>query len=723
MAISFDDFKQIIKTKSPEYINISDNTVTLKQGYYLFNKNIIFPKYPDDFMLINSHVFNRTDIGRARGSGAYDISLPYTNINSDIVTYMPFMSMSLSILDSGAKILWYTVRNVESANQNDFFGYREDIGWNEPRARAMYIKSDITQTYADDSSSLDILLFNICIFLMKDTNIEYYSFNNPPNDPGGDLSIRKTVTDDRGIEITNTENFEFNIKINGILTTNSPLNLKNGQSTIIYDFSNEDVFEVTEVGDGTGRYQIKKDNLIEKFGEDNVIENAPSLTVRSNFNAGEQIEVEFVNIDKEAPPPIEQANLIITKEVISDIEADKEIPFPFKVTISDDVQEFTLKHTEQKLLEGYNVGEEYTIEEKEVSDFLGITKNGIIQSGGTTVKFINKRTEPQPIEPTITVEKLVKDEFSSTRELFNFDIAIEGLEDNKKSFYLSNGQSRTFTAEDFKLSSLKGTSIVITETYFSNDYIPETNPVIVNIIDKPINVTFWNNRKTIPPSPPAIFRNTVISGLGEKEERINEITPDDVATFRNFALGYNADIRNIGGVMDIADHNFYAEKISPTTVRITDGICFAYGYVGYCLGREIDFFPPAVEQYQIIYAEIDRSVIPNKISIKTKNNQSSSNILLNTFRQDVLSVIKTGKFQVPLWLVRLSNNGIEELISKRPLRKYIDNAVYSDNTSRISGTIAANVTVEGDMKPLDTNDKTIATTEWAKAVIEQEIRR
>lgn len=210
-----------------------------------------------------------------------------------------------------------------------------------------------------------------------------------------------------------------------------------------------------------------------------------------------------------------------------------------------------------------------------------------------------------------------------------------------------------------------------------------------------------------------------ISGIGDKDTRENEITADDLATLRHNIVGYEY------GIIKDDNHDFdcIEDDDSNSIVHLTDGIAFAYGYFGYCPAVDITFLLPAVEQYQLIYMEIDKSVIPNACTIKTKNNMSNPYINANTFRQDQLSTVKTGVFQIPLWQIHLSNQGIETLTDLRALKSSIKFVTHSDISNHINdnGIIENNVTSATGI--ISTNDTTLATTEFVdlliKSVIEE----
>lgn len=195
----------------------------------------------------------------------------------------------------------------------------------------------------------------------------------------------------------------------------------------------------------------------------------------------------------------------------------------------------------------------------------------------------------------------------------------------------------------------------------------------------------------------------IISGVGNETTRENEITPDVVASYRKFVVGHES------GVIDEGDiRSFTASIISATgewkrysnVVHVNAGTMFAYGYFGEAEAADFTFLPPAVEQYHIIYAELDKSVIPNKCTIKTKNNQGSSRIIPNTFRQDELSTVKTGIYQLPLWIIKITQNGIESIYlprSQYDLRNIVDNinnVVEAEEAYTLKGTVAKNAIVQ-----------------------------
>lgn len=228
-----------------------------------------------------------------------------------------------------------------------------------------------------------------------------------------------------------------------------------------------------------------------------------------------------------------------------------------------------------------------------------------------------------------------------------------------------------------------------------------------------------------------------ISGTGDSITRLNEITGDDLAMFRHFVIGYES------GVLKYDNHDF-DYSVDGNTINITDGMCFAYGYFGYSKAKGFLILPPAVEQYYVIYARLDKSVIPNGFDLFIKNNYSSPNIGINSFRKDVLSTIKTGVYEIPLWLFRVTNEGVDELSFKdlRPNRVMpsgnktlldcIKKVKYSDYATLVSNTIdASGETIYGRIEdgvtaatqPIMDNSEKVATTAFVQAAVQAEINK
>ncbi len=213
----------------------------------------------------------------------------------------------------------------------------------------------------------------------------------------------------------------------------------------------------------------------------------------------------------------------------------------------------------------------------------------------------------------------------------------------------------------------------------------------------------------------------VISGFGDLYSRVNEITADELACGRNFIVGYNGKLNDVVGVI-ISDlhHDFDCSKIGTNKIKITDGMGIAYGYVAYSDSIIIDFLLPAVMQYHLVYLELNRSVVPNICTIKTKNNQSS-HYFDTAFRRDVLSSVKTGVFQFPLWLIKITNKGITEIKDIRNRAASMERAYYTKLSHRVSKRLDNGVTCT--TQNIADKSKKIANTAFVHNLIAAEINK
>ena len=196
-----------------------------------------------------------------------------------------------------------------------------------------------------------------------------------------------------------------------------------------------------------------------------------------------------------------------------------------------------------------------------------------------------------------------------------------------------------------------------------------------------------------------------ISGVGNAITRQNEITADDLAIAKNYIYGWEY------GVINRSGWNFNAYK-EGNSVVVEKGIMFAYGYFG-ILPKSVTmpFIKPSATQYRFIYAEIDRSVVPNTCTIKVKNNQGSDKIKPTTFRQDYLTAIRTGVFQLPLWRVELNSEGIAKIVDVRDLKDYIMKVEHTNaTTDKVTGEISLLATAT--TQPITDNSEKLATTEF-----------
>lgn len=184
----------------------------------------------------------------------------------------------------------------------------------------------------------------------------------------------------------------------------------------------------------------------------------------------------------------------------------------------------------------------------------------------------------------------------------------------------------------------------------------------------------------------------------------NEIDKNNVALARKFIFGYD-----YGVIKDSFAASVTTGLQGSSAVLLQKGLMFAYGYVGGIIeNATLDFSLPSGTQYHFIYAEIDMSKIPNVFYIKTKNNGRATTA---EWRQDYLSSVRTGVFQLPLWRVKLTSNGITEITDLRERKTKIHNAVntkYSIKANNVGSNARATTQSLGD------NSTKLATTEYAK---------
>lgn len=213
---------------------------------------------------------------------------------------------------------------------------------------------------------------------------------------------------------------------------------------------------------------------------------------------------------------------------------------------------------------------------------------------------------------------------------------------------------------------------------------------------------------------------TRVSGYGIAATRKNEITADDLAVIRNFIMGYDYGV--IG-----ADSFKLTAYASESRIHVTRGLMYAYGYLGY-MPTDSDFYivPPSVPQYYIVYAEIDKSVIPNTFKISILNNQGSDKVDL---RQDVLSSVRTGIFRMPLHRLLVyynkTDDGIDVKIGEttdlRVLNLPVQSVTSVDSAKVITESLGIDVSATTQSAG-DISNK-VATTAFVDRAVTNEVNR
>ena len=187
----------------------------------------------------------------------------------------------------------------------------------------------------------------------------------------------------------------------------------------------------------------------------------------------------------------------------------------------------------------------------------------------------------------------------------------------------------------------------------------------------------------------------------------NEINKDNVALARKYIIGYDYGVISGGFNASIT-----TGLQGNSAVLLQKGLMFAYGYFGGILeSHKIDFALPSGIQYHFIYAEIDMSRVPNIFTIKTKNNGKATT---TEWRQDYLSSVHTGIFQLPLWRVKLTSSGVDEITDVRASTNKVYKTKYATTATKVNN-VGANVTAT--TQSAGDNSTKIATTAFVKAEI------
>ncbi len=190
-----------------------------------------------------------------------------------------------------------------------------------------------------------------------------------------------------------------------------------------------------------------------------------------------------------------------------------------------------------------------------------------------------------------------------------------------------------------------------------------------------------------------------MTGTGNKVSKENEIPTDVLAAIRNFIVGYNNSSEGaVGGVLSTGGGFQCGISLdNKNQIKISSGICMAYGYFGFAEEKTFDILPPAVTQYYLVYAELNLSELPNSATIKIKNNQGSKRSDPSCFRQDNLNSMKVGIFQVPLWRITVTNEGIrneDDLKDLRVVRTGIEHVHHTYECHEVVRELFDNVMTE-----------------------------
>ena len=288
----------------------------------------------------------------------------------------------------------------------------------------------------------------------------------------GDLIIKKTVKSSTAEDLT--KEFKFTVTLNDETIT-GPFDVEGGETDETISFTNG---EATIVVAGGSQKTIKglptgvtytveektENGFVPTYaGETGTICTAPSTASITNTK--------------------DEGGLIVSKSVVSDVEADKDIEFTFTVTLkdgtikgtygdmefTDSVATFKLKDGESKSASGLPKGIEYEVEEtpNELFETTSVNAEGKTAENANVAAFTNTRKTGE-LEISKTV---VSDIPAEQTKAYTFDVELSVGEQILNGVY----SGITFTEGKATVTVLGGASLTITGVPVGTTYkITET---------------------------------------------------------------------------------------------------------------------------------------------------------------------------------------------------------------------------------------------------------
>lgn len=216
-------------------------------------------------------------------------------------------------------------------------------------------------------------------------------------------------------------------------------------------------------------------------------------------------------------------------------------------------------------------------------------------------------------------------------------------------------------------------------------------------------------------------------GMGDSVLEINKILPEYTAMITDLAVGYESGIsENYGAKFDY--------RLIEGGLVIQSGGCWAYGYAGFNRNDvRIDLTSSGGTRYVYVYVEFDMTgaavagATVDACQLMVFDNGSST---VFTYQQDNLREMKTGKYQLPLYRVTVTESGItsDSITDLRVLRRKVKNAENADNAvavqTEVRGTavIKSGATLESGVfaatQAKGNRSRNAATTEFVMAAID-----
>ena len=322
----------------------------------------------------------------------------------------------------------------------------------------------------------------------------------------GDLKITKTVVSP--IAADSDEEFDFTVKTDPAIK---------GEYTAVKTAKDGSTSETTVTfTNGTATCKLKDGESITIKGIMTDVKYTVTETPAVNFNIGKTGDTGTISSTKTATAVFtntrKAGDLEVTKTVVSDLSADTEKEFDFKVTLSDltvngkfgdmtftnGVATFKLKHDQKAAASGLPFGVTYTVEETANNDFTTEKTNdtGKISAQKSTAAFTNTRKTGE-----LKVKKTVVSDAAADKNVnFTFTVTLSDTAINKTysgvefkngvgTFTLKHDETKTITGLPF------GVTYTVAETA-NNDFTTEKTNDTGTISAQTPTAVFTNTRKT-----------------------------------------------------------------------------------------------------------------------------------------------------------------------------------------------------------------------------------
>ena len=217
----------------------------------------------------------------------------------------------------------------------------------------------------------------------------------------------------------------------------------------------------------------------------------------------------------------------------------------------------------------------------------------------------------------------------------------------------------------------------------------------------------------------------IVKGIGDSANRINEITPRMDAEILRFLSQHAPGVWRTG----VATNHFgLGVNQANLSVTVWMGIAQAFGYFAMSENtRNFNFVRPASgTQFARIFAEINLSRVPNEFRIGVTPQSTISNIALT---QNDLSTVPNGIYQIPLYLITITSEGVLSFTDQRPWMERpqnVNHALNANDAIRATQLVAGgtiNTSVTAVTQAAGTNNTRVATTAFVRTALNNALIR